>query len=118
MTDTTPASEGCANYTKGDCLTHGCTTPCDYCKAKGGPTCPTCGEDPGIVGEPCLSGGRDPWHDAAEAQLAADPTNEERREAMIQAMIDKGHTRERAEAVFGLIHKTLFGPGGRFEATR
>jgi hypothetical protein len=34
--------------------------------------CPTCQEEPGIVGEPCLSRGnlRDPWHDAAEEGLA------------------------------------------------
>jgi hypothetical protein len=37
-----------------------------------------------------------------------------RREAAIQAMINKGHTRERAEAVFGIINRALFAPGGRF----
>jgi hypothetical protein len=33
--------------------------------------CPTCHEEPGIVGEPCLSQGdeRDPWHNAAEDRL-------------------------------------------------
>lgn len=48
-----------------------------------------------------------------EAPVGSDDSA--RREAAIQAMIDKGHTRERAEAVFGLINKALFGPGGRFE---
>jgi hypothetical protein len=34
--------------------------------------CPTCHEEPGVVGEPCLSrgDGRDPWHDTAERRLA------------------------------------------------
>lgn len=38
----------------------------------------------------------------------------EKREQVIQGMIAKGHSRERAEEVIGLIAKTLFGPGGRF----
>ncbi|GAA1138577.1 hypothetical protein [Nocardioides aquiterrae] len=38
----------------------------------------------------------------------------EKREAVIQGMVDKGYTRERAEEVIGSIAKTLFGPGGRF----
>lgn len=37
-----------------------------------------------------------------------------KREAVIEGMVAKGHTRERAEEVVGLIAKTLFGPGGRF----
>lgn len=36
------------------------------------------------------------------------------REAVIQGMVNKGHTRERAEELIGIITKTLFGPGGRF----
>ena len=38
-----------------------------------------------------------------------------KREAVIQGMVDKGHTRERAEELVDSIAKTLFGPGGRFE---
>lgn len=37
-----------------------------------------------------------------------------KREAMIEGMVAKGHTRERAEEVIDHIGKTLFGPGGRF----
>lgn len=46
-----------------------------------------------------------------------DVTPEERaakREAVIQGMVDKGYTRERAEEIVGTITRTLFGPGGRF----
>lgn len=46
-------------------------------------------------------------------------TPEERaakREAVIQGMVDKGHSRERAEELIGIVTKTLFGPGGRFAA--
>lgn len=42
--------------------------------------------------------------------------NDEKREAAVRAMMDKGYTRERAEYVlFEVVGKTLFGPGGRFE---
>ena len=37
-----------------------------------------------------------------------------KREAVIEGMVAKGYTRERAEEVIGLITKPLFGPGGRF----
>jgi hypothetical protein len=40
-----------------------------------------------------------------------------KREAVIQGMIAKGHSRERAEEIVGHIAKTLFGPGGRFNTT-
>lgn len=44
-------------------------------------------------------------------------TNEERaekREAVIQGMVAKGYTRERAEELIGSITGALFGPSGRF----
>lgn len=44
-------------------------------------------------------------------------TPEERaakREAVIEGMVAKGYTRERAEEVIGAMTKALFGPGGRF----
>jgi hypothetical protein len=31
-----PTPTACDNYTKGTCITHGSTTPCDQCKARGG----------------------------------------------------------------------------------
>jgi hypothetical protein len=40
----------------------------------------------------------------------------EKREAVIQGMVAKGHTRERAEELIGSMTKALFGPGGRFAA--
>jgi hypothetical protein len=40
----------------------------------------------------------------------------EKREAVIQGMVAKGHTRERAEELVGTVAKALFGPGGRFAA--
>ena len=46
-----------------------------------------------------------------------DVTAEERaakREAAIQGMVDKGHTRERAEELIDMIAAALFAPGKRF----
>jgi hypothetical protein len=40
----------------------------------------------------------------------------EKREGVIQGMVAKGYTRERAEELVGTITKALFGPGGRFAA--
>ena len=37
-----------------------------------------------------------------------------RRGAVMEGMIAKGYTRERAEEALGLVAKVLFGPGGRF----
>lgn len=37
-----------------------------------------------------------------------------KRQAMIDGMVAKGYTPERAEEVIDHVAKTLFGPGGRF----
>lgn len=42
------------------------------------------------------------------------PERATKREAAIEGMVAKGYTRERAEELFDLIGRTLFGPGGRF----
>lgn len=42
----------------------------------------------------------------------------EKREAAVQAMINKGYTRERAEELLALVGRTLFGPGGAFSKGR
>lgn len=36
------------------------------------------------------------------------------RETAVQGLIARGYTRERAEAVLGMVSKALFGPGGTF----
>jgi hypothetical protein len=38
----------------------------------------------------------------------------EKREAMIQGMVDKGHTPERAEELIDMVAAALFAPGKRF----
>ena len=47
-----------------------------------GEFCPTSHEEPGVVGEPCLSCGddRDPWHDRVERALAAEHIQTGRRD--------------------------------------
>lgn len=37
-----------------------------------------------------------------------------KREAIVQGLVDKGYSRERAEELIGLVNKALFAPGGRF----
>jgi DNA polymerase III alpha subunit len=38
----------------------------------------------------------------------------EKREVMVQGMVAKGHSRERAEQLLDMVGRALFGPGGRF----